>query len=429
MCYNYFDMALFSLSEYRGKRVCVALSGGADSVCLLHHFYVGAREYGISLSAVTCEHGIRGERSLSDLRFVQALCKEWGISLAVFRKDVPAYAAARKMGLEEAGREFRRACFDEMLASGSIDVLATAHHRDDFAETVLFRLARGTSLAGLKVFSDRYARPLLHVSRAEIMAYVRENGLSFAEDESNGDVAYARNALRHNVLPLLEQAVPGARENLTAFAERAALDDAYLQSLAKNALQGDNEPRMRCDLPDPVFYRAAVLALKRCGIERDYTQPLLDEIKKLCTLQNGRRICLPQGVTAVRERDEIVFCRGEQSACSLPFALGQFDFNGYSVTVKEGACEDGLRCDLDAFPADCEIRTRREGDVIKPYKGGTKSLKKFLTDKKIPAREGRALPVIAKGNTVFAVLGVEISDAVKVTEGTKRQGVLLCRKK
>lgn len=425
-CYTECTMSLFSLEEYRNRRVCVAFSGGADSVCLLHHFYSGAAQYAITLTALTCEHGIRGEQSLADLRFAEELCARWKIPLAVFRRDIPAYAARHKIGLEEAGRIFRHECFETVLREGNADLIATAHHRDDYAETVLFRLARGTSLAGMKVFSEKYARPLLHAGRAEIESYLAEHGLDFVEDASNADTSYTRNALRHEVLPLLERCVPGAKRNLTAFARLAAQDDEYLQRLAAAALPAEGLPQIAVDLPDPIFYRAAVQALKRLGAERDYTQALLDEIAALRNLQSGRRICLPQGIEAIREHGMIVFCRPRRGNQECAFACGTFCFGDYTVTVGEGTNEEGLRFDPDAVPPDSVVRTRREGDVFTPFGGRSKTLKKYLTDQKIPARIGHGLPLLAHGNEILAVIGVEISDLIKITAKTVRQGYLVC---
>lgn len=420
-------MSLFSLEPFRNRRVCVALSGGADSVCLLHHFFRGAVQYAITLSALTCEHGIRGDQSLGDLKFVEELCARWNIPLTVFRRDVPSFAALNKIGLEEAGRIFRRECFETVLREGKADLIATAHHDDDYAETVLFRLARGTSLAGMKVFTEKYARPLQGVGRAEIDAYLAEHGLNYVEDASNADTAFTRNALRHEVLPLLERCVPGAKRNLVSFARLAAKDDEYLQSLAAAALPPEGLPRIAVDLPDPIFYRAAVLAIKRLGAERDYTQALLDEIATLRDLQSGRKICLPQGIEAVREHGEIVFCRPQEEPSELIFACGTVRFGDYTVTADEGICEEGLRFDWDAVPQGSVIRTRREGDVFTSFGGKRKMLKKYLTDRKIPARIGHGLPLLAHGNEILAVMGVEISDAIKITAKTVRQGYLVCR--
>lgn len=421
------EMKLFDVQPYSGKRVCVALSGGRDSVALLHYFYQNADRFGITLSALTCEHGLRGEASLADLAFTERLCGAWNIPLRVFRADVARLARERGEGVEEAGRNWRYRCYEEALA-GDVDVVATAHHRGDLAETVLFRLARGTSLAGLNVFPPRrgIARPLLKVTRAVIDAYIAENALPFCEDESNADERYTRNRLRRSVLPELEAAVPGAAEHLAAFAERAASDEAYLAALARaQILREEDALRVPLSLPEPLFFRACLEAMRELGLKKDYTGANFEELRKLKKVQSGKRVTLPRGVCAVREQGSAVFfLTGEEEDAELAFGTGDFVTAAFSLTVGEGTRRGALRVDLDAFPAGCVIRTRREGDVFTPFKGSPRPLKKFLTDKKIPARTGHRLPVVAKDGVVYAVCGVEISDAVKLTEKTVRAGYL-----
>lgn len=426
------------LQSYRGKRICVACSGGADSVALLHYLRKNAGQYAIVLSALTCEHGIRQESSLADLAFVERLCKEWDIPLRVFRGDVPALARSKKTGLEEAGRIFRYDCFRTVLNEGAADLIATAHHRDDFIETVLFRLIRGTSLGGLEAFPEREGiiRPFLNVTRAQILDYVLENSLPYVTDESNADESFTRNYLRHTVLPSLEQAVNGAGEHLAEFAYRAAQDDRLLQAMAQERVEiGAEECLIPIALPMPLFMRACVYALKHFGVCKDYTEANLREIASLKTLQSGKCVCLPQNLTAVREYDKIVVCRPDAQGPftgEIAFAAGSFSINGYELEISQstGAEERPsgigrtLAVDLDAFPHGCVIRTRREGDVFTPFGGREKTLKKFLTDRKISARRGRLLPLVASGSEILAVCGVEISDRVKTTAQTSRKGSL-----
>ncbi len=419
-------MKLCELSQFSGKRVCVALSGGRDSVALLHFLLHAGEGRAYSVSALTCEHGIRGERSLRDLAFVRTLCKEWDVPLRVFRLDVPVHARATGQGLEEAARELRYRCFQQVLDEGEADVVLTAHHRDDFAETVLFRLLRGTSLAGLNAFPTRtgIARPLLGVTRAQIDAYVQENALPFVEDETNADAAYSRNFLRGEVFPLIEQRFERGAEHLVQFAERANADEQFLQSLAQEALT--DEDCLPIALPAPVFTRACVALLKRMGVSRDYTAAHIADLEALRSLQSGKKTSLPCGVEATREYDKIIFYRASLTENSpVPFAFGAYAFGEFNLTVGEGERKGALLFDLDALPDGCVIRTREEGDEFVPFGGGRKKLKKFLTDKKIPARVGRTLPLLACGNQIYAVFGVEISDCVKLTADTVRVGYLL----
>lgn len=405
-------------------RVCVAVSGGADSVCLLHLFYTNAEKLGITLSALTCEHGIRGEESLRDLRFVEELCGNWSIPLTVFRADIPARAKLSGRGLEDEGRQFRYSCFREILDADKADAVATAHHKDDFAETVLFRLARGTSLAGLSAIleGNGIIRPLLHKTRAEIEAYAERNGLSFVTDSSNADTRFARNAIRNSVLPALENAVHGASAHLAEFALRAREDDYYLQSLAVQAVKEEGGGyRVPLDLPAPVFSRACLYAMRELGCTKDYTCANVREIEKLKALQSGREACLPDGLKAVREGDcAYLYLPSFQEFEPVPFQTGSFVWEGAEYAVCFECGEGALRADWNAFPADAQIRTRREGDTFTPFGGGKQSLKEYLTKKKIPARVGKKLPVVACGREVLAVFGAEISERVKVTNDTEQ---------
>lgn len=418
------------LEKYRGKRVAVAVSGGADSICLLQVFYENAKAYDITLSALTCEHGIRGAASLRDLEFVKAFCAERKIPLTVFSADVPKRAKRSKRGLEEEGRAFRYECFAEIIDGGKADYVATAHHKGDLAETVLFRLARGTSLTGIAAIKERggVVRPFLNVTKEEILSYLEERDIPFVTDETNADEKYSRNAVRNNVLPALEEVVHGATEHIADFARRAGEDESYLQSLAERAVRREGgEIFVPVALPRPLFLRAAVTAVSELG-GIDYGEKLLEEIEKLQNLQSGKKVCF-QGIEAVRERDEIVILRPcKRFTGELPFGAGVFDAGTYRAAVVKEETAGALYADFDKFPAGCVIRTRREGDRFTPFGGGEKPLKKFLTDKRIPARTGALLPLVAKGNTVYAVFGVEISDCVKVTEGTQKRVYLSAEK-
>lgn len=417
-------MQLVDDSAYRGKRVCVALSGGRDSVALLHALAAA----GADVRALHCDHGIRAAAG-RDRAFVQELCRAWGVPLRVFEADIPARARREKRGLEETARIWRYECFQCVLREGWADVVATAHHKNDAAETVLFRLARGTGLAGLNVFPPRegVVRPMKDVPRSAVDAYVARHGLPYAEDESNADLTFARNRIRHTVLPALEAAVPGAADNLAAFAARAAEDDALLASLAERELSfAAGGWRVPVLLPAPLFVRAVRAAMARLGVTRDYTAANFAEAARLKELRSGARASLPAGLYAVREGAYVTLARPLPPPAPVAFACGTFAWGEGTLVVSGTPAEGALRADMDAFPAGCEVRTRREGDVFTPFGGKKKTLKKFLTDRKIPARIGRMLPVVAKGNEVYAVVGAEIADGVKVTKNTVRKVWLSC---
>ena len=410
------------LQKYQGKRVAVAVSGGADSVCLLQIFFEHAHTYDITLSAITCQHQIRGDAARRDVDFVKALCSERGVPLFVFSADVPKRAQASKRGLEEEGRAFRYECFHQVLKEGKADFVATAHHKGDVAETVLFRLARGTSLQGIDAIHEQggIVRPLLNTTKEEILCYLKERGITYMTDETNDDERFSRNAIRKKVLPALEEIVHGAGEHIADFARRAGEDNAYLNLLAEAALRREgSEIYVPVDLPRPLFLRCGVLAISELG-GRNYSEKVLQEVEKLFGLQSGRKVCFC-GIEAIKEQNEIVFFRPrERFLQELPLQEGTLEMGAYRVTIGKTQAAGALYADLAKFPTGCVLRTRREGDRFTPYGGRQKSLKKFLTDKKISARTGAEIPLIAKGDTVYAIFGAEISDDVKITKDTKQ---------
>ena len=239
VCYTY-----FMLKKYQGKVICVAVSGGEDSVALLHYLNALKTQCGYLLSAVHCEHGIRGEESLEDMRFVQRLCKEWGIPLYTFQEDCPARAKREKESLETAARNFRLECFSRLVREGKAYAIATAHHKNDEAETALFRLARGTSLGGMSAMKEESGyllRPFLGWTKADITAYINANALAYREDKTNLELDATRNKIRLDILPKLEEYIPGATANIARFAMLAGEDDELLCELAKELLEEAEE--------------------------------------------------------------------------------------------------------------------------------------------------------------------------------------------
>ena len=221
-----------------GERVGVAVSGGADSVALLHAIHALRDELGVVLSVVHVHHGIRGEAADEDQRFVEALARRLGLDFHTTNVDVPAHAKENGLGIEAAGRALRYEYFRELISNHTLDKIATAHTRDDQAETVLLRLLRGAGTRGLagiyRHVSDEGAteahivRPLLGTSRKEIEEYLSKAGQDWREDATNQDREYMRNRVRHELLPLLERDFnPNIRQVLAETAEIAREEEAW----------------------------------------------------------------------------------------------------------------------------------------------------------------------------------------------------------
>lgn len=431
---------MMNLDGFYNKRICVAVSGGVDSVTLLHYLRERADKYRFALSAVHIEHGIRGDESVRDMRFVQSLCQEWGVELFLSRANCLELAKTQKQSLETVARAVRYRFFETLFSENKTDYIALAHHQNDEAETVLFRLARGSSLTGLRGMATqngRFLRPFLDWKKSEIIEYAQEHNLAFCQDATNFEPCATRNKIRLTVLPALEDAVCGATENIARFASFASEDDEYLYAQSQALISQESEDKFVlsfCEVA-PLFRRACLTALKKLGVEKDYTALHLQSVYALQKAERGAYLCLPKGVIAKKDLDGIaLFVEKEKTVLPCekptiePFSESGFDGGRYAVSVFCGDKTDiqtdwkVLRLDMDELPQDACFRFRREGDEIKAFGGATKSLKKLFNEKKIPVQEREWLPLIAQkdGNKVFAVCGVEIADEVKVTENTAR---------
>lgn len=441
MCYT---VGMIEWKLFKNKRICVAISGGEDSVALLHYLKSLQEAYEFFLIGVHCEHGIRGKESLEDMRFVEEFCKKLDVPLYTFSADCPARAKKEKISLETAARSFRYESFSSLLDKGKADFIATAHHSGDEAETVLFRLARGTSLSGMAAMKEQsgyFIRPILTWSKEEIHRYIEDNQLAFRVDSTNFALDATRNKIRLEVLPRLENAVEGAIENIARFATLAAEDDELLYELSQSLIVYEGES-IKVSFSDkkPLFTRAALTALKALGLGKDYTSAHLNALFDLQKLERGAYLTLPKNIRAEKGEKSIVFSLfQEENLPILPerekFSEEGFDGGRYEVKLSYQpimAAETPwrvLRIDKDKLPQDSLFRFREEGDEIRRFGGGKKSLKKFFNEEKIPPKERAYLPLIAKGNEVYVVCGVEISELVKVDENTKNVLYIVMQKK
>ena len=224
--------------DVRGARLLVALSGGADSTALLA-MLVGARKrLDLHLAAVHVNHGIRGSESRADAEFCEALCRELNVDFYLRNVDAPAAANASHEGIETVARRLRYDALREVRAQTHSAWIVLAHHRDDQAETVLMHLLRGCGgrgIGGMAEFSGDLYRPLLNVSKAELESFLLERGMCWREDSTNAVPDTPRNALRLNVLPLLEQSYPQAAKAIARYAQIARREDRLLDEMTDSA--------------------------------------------------------------------------------------------------------------------------------------------------------------------------------------------------
>ncbi|MDX1674791.1 MAG: tRNA lysidine(34) synthetase TilS [Longimicrobiales bacterium] len=408
-----------------GDVVVVALSGGVDSVALLHLLRFPLRGLGLELRAAHVDHAMR-PGSAGDAAWVRGLCTAWGVPLETARLDPPARS-------EADARERRYAFLDEATPAGAW--VLTAHHRDDQAETVLFRAARGTGVRGLRGIAPRrgrIVRPLLGFGRAEIRAYAEAAGLGWRVDPTNRDVALARNRIRHEVLPALERARPGAARSLARLAERArAWERAW--SAALERLEADvvlEQDPAGATLARGVLQsyhrdlRARVLrhVLRRYGStpDRAGTHAALEFIS---SGPSGGELHLRGGVRLERDFERIrVTASPRTDGTETPDApltidgpgpgRGRAVVGGRAVDVVwgRGGPGPGITVPLEALPV--TVRGWRPGDRIR-FDYGSKKLKKLFAERRLDRQARRRTPLVVDATgRVLWVVGVARAEGV-----------------
>jgi len=293
----------------QGAHVLAAVSGGVDSISLLH--WLHAR--GVRVSAGHLHHGLRGAAADGDEAFVRDFCAQRGIPFLAERADVGALAAQAGISTEEAGRRARYDFLERAAKELGADRIATAHHADDNAETLLFQLIRGarSGLGGIAPVRGVYIRPFLGVSRAQIEAYAAENGLACRLDEMNLDDAFARNYLRHEVMPRLAAVNSAAAAHMAETAQTLRVEGEYLDALALERLRtgGAIFGETRVTVPDrvvtsaPEALRGRMVRLLLDALpvgKRDFTARHYAAIEELCASRYGAHLDLPHGVAAER---------------------------------------------------------------------------------------------------------------------------------
>ena len=433
----------------RALHLCAAVSGGADSMALLRVLLELREAFGYTLSACHVNHGLRGETADRDEAFVRAECARLGVPLIVFRPADVGMAVPPHAG-EDWARRLRYACFAQLLAGG-IDCIATAHTATDQAETLLFRLARGTGLhgaGGIRPKRPGYCRPLLGLTRAETEAVCTARGQRWVTDETNTGDDYARNRLRHAALPALGSVNEAAEENLARFCEKAARADAYFARQAATLLEEAGQ-RLPPKLPagaryareagegvwaleplqkaDPLILETALHSL---------TAPVRDAEEKYIRLLAA---LVRRGSGAVQLTGEIRFRAGEGTfwrektpdACPentgfyepfFPTDGAEYPLpGGQKLKIRvvpapfeekiQGVHKKDLKNQADyakittLYPA-LVLRCRQPGDRFHPAgRGVGKELRKWMNEAGIPPRQRAGLPLLAAGSEVLWVHG------------------------
>jgi len=464
-----------------GETYVVGVSGGVDSVSLLHALLALAPLLGISLHVAHLDHGLRGEEAAADARFVADLARAWDLPATVAKADVPRYRRERGVSTEVAARAVRYAFFADLVRRLGASAVVVAHNADDQVETVLLHVLRGSGLAGLRGMAvvqqlavagaSRWAelwsadatevttltvlRPVLTASRAEVEAYAAAHGLTYRRDPSNEDRSYVRNRVRHELLPLLETYNSAVRQALGRMARLVADDYAYLQRAADEAwprVAREEAGAVALALPafqalDPALrrlvVRRAVAAL--VGEVADFTAAHAEEVLTLAEGgRTGAAVDLPAGLRARRAYGEVVLAGQEAAPPPLSDEGVPLQVPGdtlvspgdwrVSARVQTGPCAGEADrwhadFDLDSVGANVVVRRRRPGDRLRPVGlHGSKKVQDILVDRKVPRAERDAVPVVASAAHLLWVVGHAVDERGRASAGSKRVLCLRFRK-
>lgn len=383
-----------------GETVICAVSGGADSVALLWCMWMLREKLDITVEAAHFNHHLRGAESDRDEQFVRKFCDFHDIPLHVSGSEI----IPGKKGLEAAAREARYAFLRSLKGT-----IATAHTADDNAETVLMHLLRGSGLRGLGGItpkSDGLIRPMLDVTRDDVETYLAENWISHVEDSSNAADTFLRNRIRHGVIPRLKAENPSLAVNLSAMALRLRQDEQCLSDLAEKLNPKDVE-QMRKAHP-ALRIRALERFLRENGLPEPNSSHIAQAEALIFSDNPSAWAKFPRGVCLRRNYDTLICGRETPPLEPVTLNPGESAVLGGGILVRCDAAEGGENTP-HSFAVCAEgpvtIRSRQAGDEI-TLSGGTKSLKKLLIDRKIPAHERPGIPVAVDSRGVLGVCGI-----------------------
>lgn len=407
--------------EARGKHLLIALSGGADSVALACLLAECREALSLTLSAAHIDHCIRGEESREDALFCRELCERLNIPFYMEMIDVPAAAEASGEGLETAARRLRYDALRNIRQSVGAEFIATAHHLNDQAETVLMHLLRGCGpegISGMEILHGDLYRPLLHTPRKTIEAYLTGQGISWRTDSTNFDAFTPRNALRLHGLPALEESYPQAAQAIARYAEAAQVENRFMDRLAREFLENHLESGaygrriLRPEEADEAILRRCIRMV--CG--RMLSHDRLTETAALIRAKRGR-VDISQATFVERTPGALYFLpKNPVLPPELPVpesgelfwpSIGRLTaVPGSAIPVRDNPLKQVLRADVLQGAI---LRTRRDGDRIRPLGCGEKLLSDYFTDRKIDRPLRNTVPLVAQGSRILWAVGVGIS--------------------
>lgn len=421
--------------------VVIGVSGGADSMCLLHYLFSLRESLNINIIVAHINHCIRGDEALRDENFVKEYCEKLNIPFMLKRVDIPKLAAELSIGTEECGRHERYNFFYELAEKYNAKI-ATAHTASDNTETVLLNITRGSGLKGLRGIPPtrgRIIRPLITSTRAEIERYCTKNNVPYITDSSNLSHDYTRNKIRLDIIPVLKNINPNLENTFSRLTANAAQDELYLSSVAdeaiKNAFIGKGyKTELLRELPAPILTRVIIKLCEKLSFrmtEKRHIELITEIIKNQC---GG--VSLPNGLYADASQHIFRIYRIQNFADfeAVPlisinnikhndaiFDITTIKINEFKINEKinKKVFENALDCDI--INDNTMLRLRKPGDYFRMRRSGqAKSLKKLFNELKIPREKRDGMLVIANGSEVLWIEDIGVSKASLITEKTNK---------
>lgn len=457
---SFIDNVRVTIEKYNminsGDAVVIGVSGGADSLCLLHVLNSIKDELDIKLFAVHVNHQFRGADADEDADFVEQTCIAWNIPYKIETFDVPAYAKEHGLSPEEAGREIRYKLFDEAKESIKANKIAVAQNLNDNVETILMRLVRGTGLEGLKgidAIRDNIIRPLIEQERLSIEEYCRNNNLVPRVDKTNLQPIYLRNKIRLGLIPYLKNDFnPNISEAIVRLGQVAREENDYLEQRSEDLLTNivetkDNSITIKTEYLKQLHPAMQKRLLRKAvetiagtlnGFEYKHIQGIIELLHKT----TGAAIELPKGLKAYISYENLII--GKKIENTDKKCYYKLNYNN-DIFINEINANINIKLinrnelssvpksfstvyiDADRITNGLVIRSREQGDIFSPIgMKGSKKLKDYFIDKKIPKEARDNVLLLADGNEIIWILGSIISEKYKITSKTQKVIVLSC---
>jgi len=442
-----------------GDKVVVGVSGGPDSIALLYILSKLKKELKISLYVAHLNHKIRGKDAERDMKFVEAFAKKLKLPITCRENNVKALAKKEKLSLEDAARRVRYKFYEDVLNEVKASKIALGHTTDDNVETVLMRLVTGTGtrgLLGIPTKRGKIVRPLIDCWRREIESYCKKHKVKPRIDKSNYDAKYLRNKIRHRLLPVLESINPNVKTAINNTIELLSSDYEYLMKMSIKALHGamikSTKGSIKLDIDKLLMYpdsiRRYVLRVALEEVKGDLENITFTHIENILSkLPDDKKweLHLPSGIFVFGDGDEL------EISTSMSEEEGKIHFEYKlevpgTVNIKEAGLK--INAEAVAIPKKLKlkdrnqaiidlgktgntliVRSRNIGDRFSPFGiRGTKKLKDFLIDEKIPHKERDLIPILESRGKIVWVAGYRIDNAFRVTSKTRKALKLIVEK-